>query len=243
MKTITIDTPIGRITALENDMFGRQLQEIGFYLEQEILDNNLKPIIEKSNSILDIGGHVGYHSIAYAKFNPKAEIRVFEPQKVLFDVLKWNIESNDLTDHILPFNLAVGDRNRITTLLNYITDGPNAGQIIEYGSNNEFNLGGVSIGFNGERVDMISVDSLNLDKLDYMKIDVEGAETLVLIGASETIRKFTPVICFEYNHKRISPQFIKSLGYEILPTPFEYFESLGYKKITPIKYENFIAEF
>ena len=242
MKTLVTDTPIGTIASFENDMFGRQVRQYGRYAEQDILDKNLRSIIEKSNVILDIGGHVGYHSIAYAKYNPSAQIRVFEPQKQIFELLKYNIEINNLFNNILPYNLAMGDKVRITTLLNFITDGPNAGKDIEYGSDDEFNLGGVSIGFNGERVDMITIDSLKLDKLDYIKIDVEGAETLVIMGGEETIRKFKPIICFEHNHKTISPEFIKSLGYDSLPTPFEILQSFGYTKFTSIQYENFIAE-
>ena len=40
-------------------------------------------------------------------------------------------------------------------------------------------------------VKMVTVDSLNLENVDYMKIDVEGAESLVLLGAAETIKNQT----------------------------------------------------
>ena len=38
-------------------------------------------------------------------------------------------------------------------------------------------------------VEVIPIDSLNLDKIDFMKIDVEGYEELVIEGAIETIKK------------------------------------------------------
>jgi len=44
---------------------------------------------------------------------------------------------------------------------------------------------------------MTTIDSLNLDKLDLLKIDVEGAEMLVLQGAAKTILKYKPVIIIE----------------------------------------------
>ena len=243
MKVQTIQTPIGEISAFENDSFGIQLKTDGKYLEQNILDDNLRPIIEKSNFILDIGAHVGYHSIAYAKYNPKSTIIAIEPQSNIFSLLKQNIEKNGLTDRIAPINCALGDKERDTTLLNYITDGPNIGDNIEYGTDKEFNLGGVSIGFNGEFVKMMTIDSLNLQHLDYMKIDVEGAETLVIMGGEKTIKKFKPVICFEHNYKKIDPEFIKLLGYNSLPTPFEILKSFGYTSFERIPYENFVATY
>jgi len=241
MKTRITNTPIGKITSFENDSFTNQLKSMGYYAEQTILDNNLKPIIEKSNLILDIGGHVGYHSIAYCKYNPNATIMTFEPQSNVFTLLKENVELNGLSDRIQIFNLAVGDKNRETSLSSRISDGPNTNLEIEYGTNKAFNLGGVCIGMDGEKISMVTIDSLNLTGLDYLKIDVEGAEHLVLMGGEKTIKKYKPVICFEYNHKTISDEYVKMIGYEKLSSPFDILKSYGYTKIESIPYENFIA--
>ena len=46
-------------------------------------------------------------------------------------------------------------------------------------------------------VEVITLDSENLDCLDALKIDVEGYEYQVIKGAEETIRKFKPIICIE----------------------------------------------
>ena len=242
MKIYTTNTPIGDISSFENDSFAKQVMQLGYYAEQSILDNQLKPIIEKSNTILDIGGHVGYHSIAYSRINPNATIHTFEAQSNMFSLLKRNVEANQLVDKITVYNKAMGHKLGTMNMATSITDGPNANTNIEYGTDRELNLGGVSIGIGGEDVEMVTIDSLNLDSLDYIKIDVEGAESLVFMGGEQTIKKYHPVICFEHNHKSLPLDFIQSLGFNSLSTPFEILESWGYTKFTNIPYENVIAE-
>ena len=46
-------------------------------------------------------------------------------------------------------------------------------------------------------VELITIDSLNLDKLDFIKIDVEGYEPLVIEGGINTIKKYKPIITLE----------------------------------------------
>jgi len=239
VKTYTKETPIGEITAFANDSFAHQMRSKGYYAEQEILDSHLREIVEGCDMILDIGAHVGYHSVAYCQYNPNAKILCFEPQIEVYKLLLKNIKRNGFNDRITPYNLGVGDKKRITSLVNHISDG-GVGNV-EYGTNNIHNLGGMQIGEGGEIIDMITVDSLVLNSLDYIKIDVEGAESLVLMGAEDTIKKFKPVIIFEHNHKNISSKFLKSLGYDNIETPFEILKSLGYNNFESIRYENFIA--
>jgi len=243
MNIIRVNTPIGIINAYKNDSFAKQLEQLGMYAEQSILDKELKPIIIASEFILDIGGHVGYHSIGYSRINPNAKIITFEAQSRMFTLLDQNVKDNNLQANIIVHNKAVGHEVGQINLSTFITDGPNANTNIEYGTERELNLGGVSIGVNGELVEMITIDSLMLDKIDYIKIDVEGAESLVLLGGEQTIKKHHPVICFEYNHKRLSNEFVNSLGFLELPTPVELLKSWGYTSFIDIPYENIVATF
>jgi len=50
---------------------------------------------------------------------------------------------------------------------------------------------------NKEQVQAITIDSLNLPRLDYLKLDVEGMEELVLEGAKKTIKRCRPIIQLE----------------------------------------------
>jgi hypothetical protein len=44
---------------------------------------------------------------------------------------------------------------------------------------------------------MYRLDSLNLDRFDYVKIDCEGYEYNILLGAEQTIKRFQPVVVVE----------------------------------------------
>ena len=46
-------------------------------------------------------------------------------------------------------------------------------------------------------IELITIDSLNLDKLDFIKLDIEGYEKLAILDGMETIKKFKPVITLE----------------------------------------------
>ena len=90
----------------------------------------------------------------------------------------------------------------------------------------------MQIGDGGEEIETITIDSLNLESCDYMKIDVEGFEPLVLIGAEQTIKKFKPTILFESNHKVISKEMAEKFGLSYpVETSFDILKSYGYKNI------------
>lgn len=242
MELYTVDTPIGLISAYDNDIFTKQLKKNGEYNEQVVIDSYLKKYIQKSKFVVDVGAHIGYHSIAYCKINPNVRVIAFEPQKKIFELLEKNIKQNNVSDQIRPYNMSVGDVTRKTTLVRNISDGPNMDKEITYGDSHALNLGGVSLGNDGEVTQMTTIDTLQLTHLDFIKIDVEGAETLVLMGAQKTIEKCKPIICFEHNYKKLSDQYLSDIGHPNLESPFDFLKKIGYSKLTSIPYENFIAE-
>jgi len=74
-----------------------------------------------------------------------------------------------------------------------------------------------------------------------MKIDVEGAEILVLMGAKETIVKYKPLILFEHTDKSVSGEMKKSMGIDFeLPNVIDYLHKLGYS-FYKLNTENILA--
>jgi FkbM family methyltransferase len=180
----------------------------------------------RSKVIVDIGGHIGSHSILYSKLNQDCIIHTFEPQKRIYDLLVENVKLNSCKN-IITYNNAVGNMNQICNLSKKIYDGYNCD--VEYGSNRMINLGGMQLGLDGENVNMLTVDTLNLICCDFMKIDVEGAEHLVIYGARDTIKKYRPVVFFECTSKRLDESTITKLDGSLITSTIEQLCELQYK--------------
>ena len=221
-------TNYGDFNCLRNDVVFVQSLKNGKIYEENLILNHIIPRLnnDKSKIILDIGSHIGSHSIMYANILNNCNIYAFEPQNVLFNILNENVKINNI-ENIKTFNMAVGHKICKTSMSKYLYDGYNCE--IDYNTNKILNYGGMQLGYNGEHVDMITIDSLNLPSCEYIKMDVEGAESLVLYGALDTIRKYKPIIFFESADKFVNNEMkqLLHIDFEILD-PTEILMNEGY---------------
>jgi hypothetical protein len=82
------------------------------------------------------------------------------------------------------------------------------------------NFGGLSLGMHqqGERVRVVTIDQLNLNACDFIKIDVEGMEEEVLRGGVQTISKYQPIIYAECNRADQAESLVRqihAMGYDM----------------------------
>jgi len=177
------------------EIFWRKVYKIPDNL---IAGNNVKTII-------DLGAHVGFTSLFYALEYPNANIYSVEASERNFSVLKQNTKS---FKNITAIHKAV-----------YSTDG----EVI-------FNDAGLSyntkISLSGNAVQSISVNTLidmyAIDKIDLIKIDIEGAEEIILKENNQWLEKTNNIIIEIHSSYDISclEKDLKPFGFEIiLPTP------------------------
>lgn len=133
-------------------------------------------------TILDIGAHTGYYSRLFSSLvGAQGRVYSFEPDPWSFEVLRGHTYKRN---NIKQVSSAVGDAVRRSYFY------PNAR------SRADSSL--FPRPFSGEPivVGMTTIDSFcseqNVPRIDAMKIDVEGAETTVLRGAKELLRKHSP---------------------------------------------------
>ena len=237
-------TDYGLVTVWENDSVIVRAMETGKLFEQQEVERYFSEHVKVAKTILDIGGHVGSHTVMYHKLNPCATIHVFEPQRRMFELLEMNIAKNCDPKRVFAHWCAMGHCARDARMSNTVADGPSPGLPIQYGSREGHNLGGLALGKDGEAVDMRTVDSLALTGCEFIKIDVEGFEPLVVMGAMETINRFHPVVCFECNEKTITDDMCEFFGFKMkeIKTTTELLEEFGYE-VRPIApgSENYIA--
>ena len=140
----------------------------------------------RSNAVcVDGGAHIGVISVLLASLCPAGRIYAFEPVPETSAYLEHNLEANGITN-VTVERLAL-----------YREDGEIALAF------DESYPGGSHIGEGKCRVTTARLDSWvqsrDLDRLDLLKLDVEGAEPAVLDGAEETLRRFQPLTVVECN--------------------------------------------
>jgi FkbM family methyltransferase len=223
----TVQTVAGLLPINKDDCWIRNHTIDGTIYEYHIIYGPCKKFLQQSKYIVDIGANSGNHSLAFSALSPPdAKIYSFEPQRKLYDFLTCMIEINQLEHKIFPYNVCLGDvsKNVFMNPLETVREG------------DEFNMGGLSVGIGGESSTMITLDSLNLEGCDFMKIDVEGSEGIALMGATDTIKKYKPVIMFEHNQTKIVPS---NDGHEF--SPFYILSGLGYRVYIHLDWGNYIT--
>lgn len=251
-------TSSGYISYYKNDAaFVGCLEVGGQIFETDLVVKYLDGIIKNSKVIVDGGAHAGSHTVLYKSINPEVTIHAFEPQSKMFDLLSHNVKQNNF-NNVFLYNLALANKASITRMGTSVSDvyydenhepvRLENGELheavytnISYGDDNVFNLGGLGFGEDGEQVSTITIDSLNLHRCDFIKLDLEGAEPLALAGAMSTIQKFYPTILFEHNHHQLSDNIYEHFGAS-KKTSFEILFSLGYN-IQPIGMDNHLAHY
>lgn len=149
---------------------------------------------DKSNPlIIDCGANIGM-SIVYAKTQyPKARIIAFEPEKTIFSYLQKNLVANLITDVEL-INKAVWKEE---TTLNFINEGADANRITDI--NNDAN------DFEEIKVEAVKLSDYINEKVDFLKLDIEGAE-IEVIKEIEPKLKMINYIFIEYHSSPKSKQ-------------------------------------
>ena len=230
--TSTFSTEFGKVTIFNNDYHFASEYSKGIHWDGGIIRDTLSRYVQKAKVILDIGSHVGSHSIAYNKINPSAHIYAFEPQKHIYRLLVKNICDNSAISKVTPVYSAVGNKCGIAHMASRSYD---LGIPVEYDSGKGFNYGGLSLGVDGEQVPLMTIDSMNLDACDFIKIDVEGAEPLAFMGAALTILKYKPVIYFECNERDVTEDMKKDLNITTnIPAAIDVLKAYGYTNFVKV---------
>ncbi len=204
---------------------GYQLLETSSYEQQEIdftigLLNSRKRHHGDGVVVVDCGANIGILSIEWARFMTGwGRVISFEAQAKIFYAFAGNIVLNNCLN-INAFNAAVGNKTGSMKIPepNYLIPSSYGALDLEERPNNMF-IGQEIDYAKTVDVDLKTIDSLALERLDFIKIDVEGMEEAVIEGAFDSLKKLKPIIFVEIlksNPDEIHKN-LTGLGYEIFP--------------------------
>jgi FkbM family methyltransferase len=179
----------------------------GSHGDEGLIAKRLLQFTPSNGVFIDIGANVGFHTLRVARALAKAGGKVisFEPIAGNRCRLINNIALNSLTN-VCVEPTGLGDSHE---LLNVSHANPSGGN--------------VSLASRGQFTEEIEITSLDqwamnhrLERVDTIKLDIEGAETIALKGMTNVLRRFQPVLLLEINPmwmKRLntSPQELLSL--------------------------------
>ncbi|MCH8824017.1 MAG: FkbM family methyltransferase [Planctomycetes bacterium] len=138
--------------------------------------------------IVDAGANIGLASIYFANKYPKAKLIAIEPEEGNFELLKKNVAPY-IT--IIPVQAALWSHNGEIDLVD--PERGNWGFMTEEGNASENQLREVCHKVRAMTVDKI-IDDYDLDKIDILKIDIEGAEKEVFSDTSSWIERVDALI-------------------------------------------------
>ena len=151
-----------------------------------------KSLITKNDIVLDVGANIGCTALLFSQLAHK--VFAFEPCPSTFYYLSDNIIMSNQTN-INTFNIGLGNKEEYVSLT-YNSDNRSGGFV-----SNKLQA---SKGHITEQVKIRTLDNVHAEfgfnKIDFIKIDVEGFEKHVLMGAKNAIQEFKPTVVLELNH-------------------------------------------
>ncbi|MBO8242381.1 FkbM family methyltransferase [Prochlorococcus marinus XMU1410] len=179
-----------QMAVFANDFVSNHVVIDGFY-EKLLLDNImffLGSLKENTENwcFFDIGANIGNHSIYFA--DHVKEVHSFEPNPTVFKILQIN---SGFKKNINCYNFGLGEKKDKYNL--NLNQENIAASFVDEENKNKDNIQD-SISINIDTLDNLLE---NFNKVDLVKIDVEGFEENVLKGGKKFFKKFKPIILFE----------------------------------------------
>lgn len=152
--------------------------------------------IKAGMNVVDAGANHGYYTVLFADLvGPKGRVAAFEPNPKTVELLTRTVVVNGFDSRVTIFDKALTAADDETLLFFAPTGEPKNARIMEpqYVGHPD------TLTVTGAKLDTLLAD---WPRIDFMKVDVEGAEEAMLKGAWETIARDRPQLLLEFNAER-----------------------------------------
>jgi FkbM family methyltransferase len=193
----------------------RSLMDL-WIIKETCLDRDYERIGEELQDgwiVLDIGAGLGDFTIYAAKSGPHSRIYAYEPFPESYALLQENLKLNAV-DNVQSFPYAVSDGRsaRLALALH--------GEAVQHRAALASSPVAATVDVPCTSLDRVLSDA-GLSRCDFLKIDVEGAEYSILLGASDEALSAFRRVCLEY-HDGVTPyshadlvRFLQDKGYQV----------------------------
>jgi FkbM family methyltransferase len=199
------------IDCLLNNNYDRKIVEkLDLFMDEGpygYTDGDFDVTIKEDDVVIDAGAWIGDFSAYSVSRGGGGRCYAFEPTKKTFDILK---ETARLNSRIIPVQTALGACEAEGTVF-----------FAPHHSGGNTTLEGM---FNSVLSEKIKIDSLdnfveknNIEKIDFIKADIEGAERDMLLGAAKTLKKFQPKLAICTYHLPDDPEILEKTILKINP--------------------------
>lgn len=169
---------------------------------------------------IDGGANLGVHTLEWARhMHGWGRVHAFEAQEPVFYALAGNIAINNCWNATARW-AALGEQEGFLDVPepDYLRPGSFGSLELRHGRN-EFI--GQNVSYDAEdcvRTPMQTIDAMGLQRLDFLKLDVEGMEVEVLRGARATLERCKPIVMAELikTDRAQLLAFLEGLGYEAI---------------------------
>jgi FkbM family methyltransferase len=166
-----------QLLVFANEDVGRELVFGGFYESAET--EALRKLISPSDICIDVGANIGYYTTLLSSLASHGQVHAFEPVPINFYLLNFNIELNQLKN-VIPNLGALGENT-----------GKISFSVSRDGAYSSINATGRAVEACLIETEVQTIDKYlatrELIRVDFIKVDVEGAEGLVVAGAKNLL--------------------------------------------------------
>jgi len=166
---------------------GNFIHDIQHYLLRQEINVRKWFNFRKGGIFVDVGAYIGAYTLRAAKHG--SIVFSFEPNPYSFKILSLNVLDNKF-DNVKLYNVALGNKECEVFI--------------------STNFDETYVSSDGYKIKMITLDSLSLNKVDLLKIDVEGYEKEVLLGSESTLDRTDKVIIEVPEHNK---RFVDTIMY------------------------------
>lgn len=176
----------------------------------------LSGVIQPGWTCFDVGACFGWYTVLFSQLaGSTGQVHTFEPVPANYECTQENLDLNSC-ENVTLNNVALGEKPGTFSL--FLPRGQVSASLRAH------NDRGKSDVLTAEVTTLDAyVENKGIDRVDFIKADIEGAELPMLRGAEETLRKFHPMLMLE-----VQASSTKLFGYEP-PELFNFLGDIGYK--------------